>query len=176
MTSHLKLCDKTANFPTLHTDTKSLMTPIDAPQPLLPQITSVYKPFACDMVRSAEGLFAIARMAAQGLGSKKITEPLGVSLSTTKRWLQRLHSEGEVVPHRHTQHHRHRQNTVPPLMCRGPIFTSQKRETGPVGPFCFYERAADVGNNSAKMSWHHFEKVDAFLRCTICLSKKQFLT
>ena len=124
------------------------------------------------MVRSEEGLFAIERMAAQGLGSKKITEPLGVSLSTTKRWLQRLHSEGEVVPHRHTQHHRHRQKHCPTpdsQVCRGPIFTSQKRETVPVDPFCFHERAADVGNNSAKMSWHHFEKVDAFLRCTTLL-------
>ena len=140
MTSHLKLCDKTANFPTLHTDTKSLMTPIDAPQPLLPQITSVYKPFACDMVRSAEGLFAIERMAAQSLGSKKITEPLGVSLSTTKRWLQRLHSEGEVVPHRHTQHHRHRQNTVPPLIlkCAGDPFSLPKNaKLGPWAHFVF---------------------------------------
>ena len=49
------------------------------------------------MVRSARELFAIERMAARGPGSKKITEALGVPLSTTKRWLQRLRSEGTTL-------------------------------------------------------------------------------
>ena len=44
-------------------------------------------------------LLAIENMAAQGMGNKKITEALGVPLSTTKRWQQRLRSEGEVVSH-----------------------------------------------------------------------------
>ena len=48
------------------------------------------------MVRSAEELFAIEKKAAQSLGSKKITEALGVPLWTTKRWLQRLGSDGEI--------------------------------------------------------------------------------
>ena len=37
------------------------------------------------MVRSAEELFAIDKMAAAGVGNKKIDEALGVPLSTTKR-------------------------------------------------------------------------------------------
>ena len=51
------------------------------------------------MVGSAEELIAIEKMAAAGKGNKKITEALGVPLSTAMRWLQRLRSEGEMVSH-----------------------------------------------------------------------------
>ena len=37
------------------------------------------------------------RMATQGLGSKKIAAALGVPVSTTKRWLQRLRSDGDMA-------------------------------------------------------------------------------
>ena len=49
------------------------------------------------MVRSAEELVAIEKMAAQSMSMKKIAETVGVPLSTTKRWLNRLRSEGEMV-------------------------------------------------------------------------------
>ena len=49
------------------------------------------------MVRSTEERFGMQRMTAQGLGSKKMWEALGVPLSTTKRWLQRLRSDGDMV-------------------------------------------------------------------------------
>ena len=42
------------------------------------------------MVLSAEELFALDRMAVDGMGNKKIAETLGVPLRTTKRWLQKL--------------------------------------------------------------------------------------
>ena len=73
------------------------MTPICAPKHHFPQITSVYKIFACNVVRSIEERFAVERMAAQGLSRKKITEAVGVPLSTTKRWLQRLRSERDTA-------------------------------------------------------------------------------
>ena len=37
------------------------------------------------------------RMAIRGFGAKKIAATLGVPVATTKRWLQRLRSEGEMV-------------------------------------------------------------------------------
>ena len=51
------------------------------------------------MVRFAQERFAIEKMATAGMGNKKIATTLGLPLSTTERWLQRLHSEGEMVPH-----------------------------------------------------------------------------
>ena len=44
-------------------------------------------------------LFAIEKMATAGMGNKKIATTLGLPLSTTKRWLQRLRTEGEMVSH-----------------------------------------------------------------------------
>ena len=49
-----------------HTQSR-LVTPIDAPPPHVFQIPIVYKHFACEMVRSAQELFAIEKMAAQGM-------------------------------------------------------------------------------------------------------------
>ena len=70
-----KMCYKTKDFCTIHIDAPHrLMTPIGAPQPHLYQIPSVYKQFACEMVRSAEELFAIEKMAALGMSIKQITE------------------------------------------------------------------------------------------------------
>ena len=37
------------------------------------------------------------RMATRGFGSKKIAAALGVPVSTTQRWLQRLRSDGDVA-------------------------------------------------------------------------------
>ena len=51
------------------------------------------------MVLSAQERFAIEKMATAGMGNKKIATTLGLPLSTTKRWLQRLRSEGEMVSH-----------------------------------------------------------------------------
>ena len=83
-----ELCDKTIDFSTLHTDariTDSGHQSTHAPQPHGPQIPSVYKHFAREMVRSAEELFAIARIAPDGLGNKEIATTLGLSQST-ERW------------------------------------------------------------------------------------------
>ena len=49
------------------------------------RIPSVYKQFACEMVRSAEELFAIEKMAAQSMSIKKIAETVWVPLRMTKR-------------------------------------------------------------------------------------------
>ena len=57
--------------------------------------TSIFRAGWCG---SAEELFATEKMAAQGLGSKKIATTLGLPLSTTKVWLQRLRSGDDVVP------------------------------------------------------------------------------
>ena len=39
-------------------------------------------------------------MATAGMGNKKIVTTLGMPQSTTKRWLQRHRSEGEMVSHK----------------------------------------------------------------------------
>ena len=50
-----------------------------------------------NMVRSAEERFAMERMATRGFGSKTIKALLGVPVSTTQRWLQRLRSDGDTA-------------------------------------------------------------------------------
>ena len=83
---------------TLHTDAHlRIRHQIHAPQHHASQIPGVSKHFAREVVRSAEELVAIEKMA-QGFGSKKITEALGVPLSTTNRWLQRTRSGEDMVP------------------------------------------------------------------------------
>ena len=49
------------------------------------------------MVRSTEERFAMERMATRGFGAKKIATTLGLPQSTTKRWLRRLRSDGDVA-------------------------------------------------------------------------------
>ena len=39
------------------------------------------------------------RMATRGFGDKKIANTLGLPEATTKRWLRRLRSDGDVAPH-----------------------------------------------------------------------------
>ena len=51
------------------------------------------------MVLSAHELYAIEKMAAGGMGNKKIATKLVLPQSITKRWLQRLRSEVEMVSH-----------------------------------------------------------------------------
>ena len=51
------------------------------------------------MVLSAQELLAIEKMATAGMDNKKIATTLGLRQSATKRWLQRLRSEGEMVSH-----------------------------------------------------------------------------
>ena len=48
------------------------------------------------MVRSTEEL-AVERMATRGFGAKKIATTLGVWVATTKRWLRRLRSDGDMA-------------------------------------------------------------------------------
>ena len=89
------LYGKQQNFRIAHRRTHHrLMTPNHAPQPHVPQIPCVYKYFACEMVLSAQELCVIEKMAIAGMGNKKM-----LPQSTTKRWLQRLRSEGEMVSH-----------------------------------------------------------------------------
>ena len=64
------------------------------------QITGVFKP-SHNMARSAEERFAMERMATRGVGAKKIAAALGVPEATTKRWLRRLHSDGDVASRKH---------------------------------------------------------------------------
>ena len=61
------------------------------------KIPSVFKPFHNNMVRSTEERFAMERMATRGFGSKKIAAALGVPEATTKRWLRRLRSDGDMA-------------------------------------------------------------------------------
>ena len=49
------------------------------------------------MVFAAQELYVIGKVAAPGMGNKKIATTLGLPQSTTKRWLQRLRSDGEMV-------------------------------------------------------------------------------
>ena len=55
--------------------------------------------FTTRMVLPAQELFAIEKLATAGMGNKKIATTLGLPQSTTKRWLQRVRSEGEIVSH-----------------------------------------------------------------------------
>ena len=64
------------------------MTPIHAPRHHLCLIPSAHKYFACEMVLSAQEMFVTEKMAVAGMVNKTIA---------TKRWLQRLRSEGEMV-------------------------------------------------------------------------------
>ena len=54
--------------------------------------------FTTRMVLSAQELFAIEKKATAGMGNM-IATALGLPQSITKRWLQRLRSEGEMVSH-----------------------------------------------------------------------------
>ena len=66
--------DKTAVSCALHTDAQPRRRhQIHALQHHVSQFPTVYDYFVCTMVRSAEELFNIEKMAAQGLCSKKIT-------------------------------------------------------------------------------------------------------
>ena len=70
------------------------------------------------MVLSAQELFAIEKMAIAGMGNKKIATTLGLPQSTTKWWLQRLRSEGEMRQH------------LPSRVCPGsrvPCFSTSRR-------------------------------------------------
>ena len=60
-------------------------------------IPSVFRHSHNNMVRSAEERFAVERMATRGFGSKKIAAALGVPEATTKRWLRRLRSDGDMA-------------------------------------------------------------------------------
>ena len=60
------------------------------------EILSVSRHSHNNMVRSAEERFAMERMATRGFGSKKIAAALGVPVSTTQRWPQRLRSDGDM--------------------------------------------------------------------------------
>ena len=89
---------KTTDVRPFHIDAQHrLVTSIDAPQPHLSQIPSVYKHVTCEMVRSAQDFFAIEKMAAQGMSIKKIATTLGLPQSTTKRWLCRSKAQRKNV-------------------------------------------------------------------------------
>ena len=49
------------------------------------------------MVLSAQELFAIGKSGMLGMGNKKLATAMELPQSTTKRWLQRLRSEVEMV-------------------------------------------------------------------------------
>ena len=88
---------KTLGFHTLHTDAHDRLDDISIHhKPHFHQITSVFKP-SQNMVRSTEELFDIERKATRGLGAKKIATALGVPEATTKRWLLRLRSDGDMA-------------------------------------------------------------------------------
>ena len=63
------------------------MTPIDAPQPHWSRTPGIYKQFACEKVRSAQKLFAIKKMAAQGMSIKQIT---GAVFSSSREMADRI--------------------------------------------------------------------------------------
>ena len=97
---HPKRCDKTADVCTCQNDAKHRLTTQHSYNTAsLASNTSVYVQ-ACSVRNGAfsEELFATERMAAQGLGSKRTTEALGVPLSTTQRKLHWLRSGDEMTP------------------------------------------------------------------------------
>ena len=98
MTSVFEIYHKTAGF--FHHCTPTHMTdPMTYPlttSHISLKIPSVFKPSHNNMVRSAEELFAVERMATRGFGNKKIATAPGVPVSTTQRWLQRLRSDGDM--------------------------------------------------------------------------------
>ena len=113
-------------FAHFHIDTQHrLATSIDAPQPHVSQILCVYKHFACEMVRSAQELFAFEKVAAQGMSSKKIAGGEDTSFDT-------LYG----TPHRHRQHHGHtqyppsRNGLHGPQMAMGSISALPRSESG----------------------------------------------
>ena len=92
-----KVYHKSAQFSIPHTDAHDRLYDISLhSKPHFPQITSVFKP-SHNMVRSTEERFAMERVATRGFGAKKIAITLGLPQSTTKRWLQRLRSDGDLA-------------------------------------------------------------------------------
>ena len=89
----MRICNKTSDLETCHTDVDPRRRHQIHTQPVFARMLTTR------MVRSTGELFAIKKMAAQRMSIKKIAETFGVSLRTTKWWLQRLRSEGEMVPH-----------------------------------------------------------------------------
>ena len=97
--SHLFFWEKSQKlqFFTLHTDAHDRLDNISTHhKPHVPQITSVLKP-SHNMVRSAEERFAVERMAKRGFGAKKTAAALGVPEATTKHWLRRVRSDGDMA-------------------------------------------------------------------------------
>ena len=83
---HSKTCDKQQVFAHF-TPTHTVTTTESTHHSLVCFKTQVFTNiFACEMLRSSTELLAIERMAAQGLGRKKIAE------TSTKRWPRRLRS------------------------------------------------------------------------------------
>ena len=88
---------ETSTFSILHTDAHDRLDDISIHhKPHFPQIISVFKPSHI-MVRSTEERFAVERMTNRGFGAKRIATTLGLPQSTTKRWLQRLRSNGDMA-------------------------------------------------------------------------------
>ena len=85
----LRLCGKTGFFPHCTPHNHALDTEAVHYSIMCLKIPSVYNIFACEMVRCAQELRAVEKMAAAGMGNKKIATTLGLPLSTTKRWLCR---------------------------------------------------------------------------------------
>ena len=76
-----------AQFTPTRAHTKSMHLRIILSQ--IPVFTSILRASWC---------FATEKKGNQGLGSKKITDALGVPQSTTNRWLQKLRSGDDMVP------------------------------------------------------------------------------
>ena len=92
-----KIYRKSAHFSISHTDAHDRLDDLSMHlKPHVPQITSVFKPFQ-NMVRLTEERSAMERVATRGFGGKKIAAALGVPEATTKRWLGRLRSDGDVA-------------------------------------------------------------------------------
>ena len=64
-------------FPLVHQRTTTHKTPNPCTTAPLSQIPSVYKHFACEMIRSAQELYAIEKMAAAGMGKKENRDHAG---------------------------------------------------------------------------------------------------
>ena len=98
MTPVLKFIIIQKVFSTLHTDTHDRLNDTNPCNASLISLKSqVFFRHSHNMVRSAEERFAMKRMATRGFGSKKIATALGVPEATTKRWLQRLRSDGDMA-------------------------------------------------------------------------------
>ena len=129
-----KICDKTAYFCTAHTDTQPCTRhQLHAPQTHLFQIPTTYR-----YIPTENGPFRGGTLRHSKDGINKITEALGVPISTTKQWLQKLPDLHRAQTTKSKTRHKH------PFDTHSVVFSTEtdSRKSAPTrGPFRDLEEA-----------------------------------